>query len=119
MKIDIKTINETKVVELVGDLDGTTAPIAQTQILPITEPGCRVVLDMSRVPYMSSAGLRVLLLIYRKISGSDGRVVLVGLSEDLMDTMSVTGFLDFFTISDTLEAGIAAVNKAEVINGAN
>jgi anti-sigma B factor antagonist len=62
---------------------------------------------MSGVPYMSSAGLRVLLMVYRRVSGKGGRAVLVGLSEDLKDTMSLTGFLDFFAHKDSLEAGIA------------
>ena len=46
--------------------------------------------------YMSSAGLRMLLVIYRTIVGQGGKVVLVGLSEELQDTMALTGFLDFF-----------------------
>jgi anti-sigma B factor antagonist len=69
-----------------------------------------MVLDMSHVPFMSSAGLRVLLLLYRKISGNEGKVVLVGLSDDLRDTMSITGFLDFFTTYNTLQEGIQAVS---------
>ncbi|MDM8529891.1 anti-sigma factor antagonist [Anaerolineales bacterium HSG25] len=111
MDINIKTIRNASVVEMIGDLDGSTAAAAQEKILPLVEPGCKVVLDMTRVPYMSSAGLRVLLLIYRKISGSDGTVVLVGLSEELQDTMSVTGFLDFFTLYDDLGKGLDAVNS--------
>ena len=54
---------------------------------------------------MSSAGLRMMLLIYRQVIGGGGRVVLVGLSEDIKDTMSVTGFLDFFTMHDHVDAG--------------
>ena len=110
MEINLKTYHNVKVVEIMGDLDSNTAPIAQNQILPFTEPGCRMVLDMSHVPFMSSAGLRVLLLLYRKISTNEGKVVLVGLSDDLRDTMSITGFLEFFTTYNTLQEGIQAVS---------
>jgi anti-sigma B factor antagonist len=48
----------------------------------------------------------MLLSVYRQISGNKGRIVLVGLSEELKDTMSMTGFLDFFTVHDLLEAGL-------------
>ena len=55
------------------------------------------------------AGLRMLLLAYRTVNAKGGKIALVGLSSDLKDTMSVTGFLDFFTCCDTLDAGVAAV----------
>jgi anti-anti-sigma regulatory factor len=35
--------------------------------------------------------------------------VLVGLSEEILDTMSATGFLSFFIVQDTVEAGLAAL----------
>ena len=50
---------------------------------------------MSGVEYMSSAGLRMLLSMYRQISRQNGGIVLVGLAEEIKDTMSVTGFLNF------------------------
>jgi anti-sigma B factor antagonist len=48
----------------------------------------------------------MLLSVYRQISGNQGRIVLVGLSEELKDTMSMTGFLGYFTVQDTLETGL-------------
>ncbi|SRR6266496_4555827 len=109
MDIDIKTIQKVTVVAINGELDGRTAPLAQEQIVPLYQPGSKMILDMSRVTYMSSAGLRLLLLLYRQVSGAQGRIVLVGLSEELQDTMSATGFLAYFTTCDTLDAGIAAL----------
>jgi anti-sigma B factor antagonist len=107
MDINVRTVEQVKVVEINGEIDGSTAPEAQARILPLAEPGGNMILDMSHVGYMSSAGLRFLLVTYRTITGRGGKVVLVGLSEDLKDTMSVTGFLDFFTHHDTLDAGLA------------
>jgi anti-sigma B factor antagonist len=109
MEINIKDQEDIKIVELIGDVDATTAPEVQKKVLPLAQPGSKILLNMSAVPYMSSAGLRMLLSVYRQTTAKDGKLVLVGLSEDLRDTMSVTGFLDFFTTSDTEEAGIAAL----------
>jgi anti-sigma B factor antagonist len=64
---------------------------------------------MSGVEYMSSAGLRMMLSMHRQASTNKGQLVLVGLSEDIKDTMSATGFLGFFTVQDTVEAGLAAL----------
>ncbi len=109
MEVRINKENGITIVELIGELDGSSAPAAQAQILPLAEPGCRILLDMSKVPYMSSAGLRMLLSTYRQLASRDGHIVLVGLSEDIQDTMSVTGFLKFFTTCATVDSGLAAL----------
>lgn len=110
LSVNVKLVGDTTILEVSGDVDGSTAPDLQEQVLAAASPGCRLLLDMSQVTFMSSAGLRVMLLLYRQISGNSGKVVLVGLSEDLQDTMSATGFLKFFTIADTLDAGEQALN---------
>ncbi|MEW5871007.1 MAG: STAS domain-containing protein [Chloroflexota bacterium] len=110
MEVRISQNNGAQIVVIDGDLDGATTPLAQEHILPLAAPGVRIILDMSKVEYMSSAGLRMLLLMYRTIVGKGGKVVLVGLSEDLADTMAMTGFLDFFSRFDSVEAGLASLN---------
>ncbi len=109
MDIKIQENQGVTVATVSGDVDGSTAGILQEQILPLAQTGSRILLDMSAVPYMSSAGLRMLLSLYRKATSVDGKLVLVGLSEEILDTMSITGFLDFFTTCDTVDAGMAAL----------
>jgi anti-sigma B factor antagonist len=109
MDVHIRTVDEAAVVALAGEIDASSAAAAQQQILPLAGPGARLVLDMSGVTFMSSAGLRMLLSTYRQISANQGRVVLVGLSEELSDTMAMTGFLVFFTTQATVEAGLQAL----------
>lgn len=109
MEINTETVQDVSIVRIKGELDGNTAPAAQAEILPLAQPGCKIILDMSEVDYMSSAGLRMMLVTYRQISGNDGQIVLVGLSDEIRDTMSVTGFLDFFTTHNTLDEGLAAL----------
>ena len=108
MQVKISKVNDITVAGITGDVDGSTAPQVQEQILSEVETGGKLVLDMSAVPYMSSAGLRMLLVMYRNLVGQGGKVVLVGLSEDLKDTMEMTGFLEFFDHYDDLDAGLAA-----------
>lgn len=109
MEINIKMVQEVSVAELAGEIDANTAPSIQEKILPLAQPGSKILLDMTQVPYMSSAGLRMLLSLYRQTTAKEGKLVLVGLTEDIQDTMSVTGFLDFFTTCETLESGLAAL----------
>ena len=72
LSIDIETVGQVQIVHLVGDIDGATAPEAQAAIVGVAGPGCKIVLDMSGVSYMSSAGLRLLLVVYRNIKGQGG-----------------------------------------------
>jgi len=109
MEVNVRTVKKVMVVELTGELDGKTAPEVQEKILPQCQPDAKVLLDMSKVPYMSSAGLRMLLSLYRQVTGKGGSIVLSGVVEEIRDTMSVTGFLKFFVIHNTVEEGVAAL----------
>jgi len=100
---------EVTVVELDGDVDGKTAPEVQAQVLPLVQPKNKLLLDLTKVSYMSSAGLRTLLLLHRHFDGQDGHLVLVGVVPEIQDTMSITGFINFFTLSDTVELGLEAL----------
>jgi len=113
MDIQVKPYGDATVVAANGEVDGSTAPQLQEQVLAVAQPGCRLLLDMTNVAYMSSAGLRVMLLLHRQISSGKGsKVVIVGLNDDIKSTMSATGFLKFFTTADTLDAGKAILDQA-------
>lgn len=109
MDVKVSRVGAVDVVALSGELDANTSPVAQQQILPLATEGARILLDMTGVTYMSSAGLRLLLATYREVVARNGKVALSTLSEDLKDTMSVTGFLTFFTVHDDMEAGLHAL----------
>jgi anti-sigma B factor antagonist len=107
MEITSKKVEDITVVQLAGELTAVTAGDTQARVLQLVGTGGKMILDMSRLSFMSSAGLRMLLMLYRTISGRGGKILLVGLPEDIRNTMSLTGFLDLFRHSDTLEAGLA------------
>ena len=109
MKINIATADDISIVNLEGELDGQSAPDLESQILPLVHPQCKILLDMSGVSYISSIGLRALLLLHRETTGSQGHIVISCLTEMIYDTMLITGFLDFFEAYDTVEEGIAAL----------
>lgn len=109
IELNIKTFEIVTVVELTGDVDANTAPEVKDKILPLFEPESKMILDMTKVPYMSSAGLRMLLILYRQASIHQVKLLLVGLSEDIADVMEITGFLNLFTTSPTIETGLTAL----------
>lgn len=109
MEFQITEVDGVTIVAPSGELDGHTAPAMQDAILPLIHPQCKILLDMSGVTYISSVGLRALLLLYRKTDGNQGRIVLSGLSEMIHDTMLITGFLEFFEAYASVQEGLAAL----------
>jgi anti-sigma B factor antagonist len=110
MHVNVSTLEDVTLVSLAGEIDASTAPAVQREILALaTGNGMRLLLDMNGVTFMSSAGLRMLLVTYRHLAASQGRVVLVGLSDDLAETMAITGFLNFFATRQTVDAGLEAL----------
>jgi anti-sigma B factor antagonist len=106
MNITVQSLDDMVVAELEGEIDAKTAPTVTEKLLPLMEPGSKILMNLTQVSYMSSAGLRSLLSLYRQSTAKDSKLVLVGLSEELQDTMSMTGFLDFFVTAETVDAGV-------------
>lgn len=110
MAIETRTDGANVIATVSGEIDGKSAPQVQSELLAALQDGNRLLVDMKGVTYLSSAGLRMLLLLYRQIAAKKGKVVLVGVSEEIRDTMSMTGFINFFTLADTQEAGLSALS---------
>jgi anti-sigma B factor antagonist len=109
MEVTVTQQDTVTVAALHGELDGRSSNVVQQTVLALAQPGIRLLLDMQGVRYISSAGLRTLLMIYRQISNGQGQVVLAGLSAALRDMMAITGFLEFFTAYDSFDEGVRAL----------
>ncbi|MCX5785524.1 MAG: STAS domain-containing protein [Elusimicrobia bacterium] len=111
--MEIKTAihDEVNVISISGSLDGATAPQAQEQILPNIASGCCLVLDFEKCVYISSAGLRVLLMIAKQLPAKNGCWAFAGLSAEIKDVMDMTGFSSFFSIFDTVAEAVASVKN--------
>jgi anti-sigma B factor antagonist len=59
---------------------------------------------------LSSAGLRLLLVLYRELTARKGKLALLGVSEDIRTVMSHTGFLSFFTLVESAVEAVQAVS---------
>jgi anti-sigma B factor antagonist len=113
MDISTRSLDEQiTILEVTGAIDGSSAPDLRDAIMTATEGGKRLLLDLHGVHFMSSAGLRVMLLLHRQLQQNDGRVVLVGLLEPIHDAMDATGFLKYFETAADIESGADVLRKA-------
>jgi anti-anti-sigma factor len=93
MDIHAESVPQGRVVRLVGRLDTKTAPDFEKEALMWVEEGCRgVALDLSGIDYVSSAGLRSILVLAKKLQSVEGRVVLFGMSGVVEEVFSISGF---------------------------
>ena len=90
------------VLELTGDLDSGTAAVFREKVTEAAELApASLVVDLTHLDYLSSAGLRVLVFARQKMA--DGvALVLVGAGERVAETIRLTGFDRSVTLSDTV-----------------
>ena len=83
---------------LEGRLDTNTAPKLQEELLPELNAGKHVLLDFAKVSYVSSAGLRVLLMGEKAAKAKSSRQVLKNVSATIMEVFEITGFASILNI---------------------
>lgn len=93
-----------------GRLDSSSAPELERVLTEQLDAGCqRLVLDFAGLDYISSAGLRVVLLVGKKLRTSKGQMVLTSLQDMVREVFDMSGFLALFAVTDTREEGLAKV----------
>ncbi|MBN1121260.1 MAG: anti-sigma factor antagonist [Anaerolineae bacterium] len=110
MQIEITHSGESTIITLVGDIDSSSAPDIQDALSKQIHENASILLDMTGVTFLSSFGLRHLLLLKREVVDAKGQIVLVGLSDPVANVMEVTGFSSFFDIYETVEDGLAGLS---------
>jgi len=97
------------IVKLAGRLDSSAAQAAEESFAQMLGSGSpRLAIDMSRLEYISSAGLRVLLVVAKKVQQAKGKMVLFGLLPNVREVFSVSGFDKIFAIQADVDAAVAA-----------
>lgn len=109
MELDKYMRGRVTVLALHGELDSTTAADARERIGELVPSEGAVLLDLGGMTYMSSAGLRVLLLVYRQAREAGVPLALARLGPDVAEVVTDTGFIDFFTVADTVDAAVEAL----------
>ena len=93
-----KTFDEQALtVALEGRLDTVTAPDLETALRDDLEDANTLTLDLEKLEYISSAGLRVLLMAQKQMSKKGG-MKLVHVNETVLEIFEVTGFTDILDI---------------------
>ena len=93
---DVK--DDVTVLQLVGRLDTTTAPELDEVLKGLFADGVNnLEIDLEKLEYISSAGLRELLFAQKSIA-EDGKLVVKNVNDEIMEVFEITGFSDILTI---------------------
>lgn len=108
MAFDIRSTidGDAAILTLSGELDGAAAPAFRERIEALIGRSevHRLVLELSDLSYMASAGLRALVFAKQKL-GAGVEIILVGTKDTVAETIELTGFHHSVTMQDTFEAG--------------
>jgi anti-anti-sigma factor len=102
MDITTRTQRDVTLVAFAGNLDSNSSPQAQQTLEGILAGGVKkLVVDFTALDYISSAGLRVLLGMAKRLSAAGGALRLYGLNETVREVFEISGFSTILTVCAT------------------
>ncbi|RLD82356.1 MAG: anti-anti-sigma factor [Bacteroidetes bacterium] len=107
MNITESKAGEINIVSIEGRLDTTNYGELEHHLSSLTDNDeVQILLDLSQLEYISSSGLRILLMFLKKIKAAEGRFMLCSMSNDIKEIFEISGFINIFEIFDDQEAAL-------------
>ena len=112
MNVDISKHDGITVVRVTGVVDSGNAKEFDSAVIRELDNGAALVaFDFAPCDYMSSAGIRILLLSAKRLLGTGGSMVITGLNAYMGRVFEIAGLGAILTIAPTLDDGIAVLAK--------
>ena len=107
MNITFKKEGDINIVSLEGRLDTTNYGELEHHLSSLTDNDeNKILLDLEKLEYVSSSGLRILLMFLKKIKTMQGRFMLCSMSADIKEIFEISGFINIFEIYDDSESAL-------------
>lgn len=118
MELSVRSLGTVRVVAAIGRLDHANAKAFQADLAPqlsdCTAPatgGVPVVLDFAGVDYISSVGLRALMIAAKQVAQQHGAIAIAALTPVVAEVFQVSQFDRVFRVFASVEAAVAALGK--------
>ena len=106
--MQIKTIEDATVAALPPRIDAFVAKDIEAELVEAVEGGAqKLVCDLGNTEYISSGGLRTLMVVDKALKKAEGRLVLCGLQSFVREVLDVACVLPLFEVCDTQEEALA------------
>ena len=111
MDLQTRIENNAIVVTINGRLDAVTAPEYDKKIRELVDGGnINFVVDFEQLDYISSAGLRALLLMAKLLKEKGGRVCFANIKGNVRSVFDMSGFFSIFKVEDSVTAALAVIS---------
>jgi anti-anti-sigma factor len=107
MNVNVKASADYTLVSVEGRIDTTNAGEFEKSVTEVINSGCtRLILDCSGLNYISSSGLRVFLVVQKKMTALKGQFKLCSLQQTIKEIFDISGFSSIFSIFPDQESAI-------------
>lgn len=103
MEITCTPTNDYLVINFAGQLDTSTAPKAEMEVNKYLDNYQKIIFDLSKTTFVSSAGLRVFLATAKKLKASGGKFKVCNTNDVVKEILDISGFSTILDIQKTLE----------------
>ena len=108
MEINEKELGDVRILAIAGRMDTSTSPVAEAAINRLLDAGVRkMVLNLAGTEYVSSSGLRVLLIAAKKLAATGGKLRLCQTNSVVREILDISGFSTFLDIRETEKEALA------------
>ncbi|MCK9515528.1 MAG: STAS domain-containing protein [Ottowia sp.] len=108
MPITTETTAAATIVPLQGQINSTNANGLEAEVLTLLDGGVKnLVLDFSALDYISSAGLRMVLVVAKRLKQEGGQLVLCAMQPHVREVFDISGFLAILNVEATRADALA------------
>jgi anti-anti-sigma factor len=110
MKLQTRDENDVKVVYLEGEMDTGTSPQVLEELDRLRSDGVKkILLNLEKLDFVSSAGLRVFLATAQQLKESGGDLRVCMLNKEIKEVFDISGFSTLLMVFDTEVKGLAGM----------
>jgi anti-anti-sigma factor len=104
------------ILEPVGQLDRKTSPELQEKVVALVDQGTRnLIVDLVRTEHIGGAGLRVLLMLTKKLESINGNFVLCSVTDEVRHAFDVAGFGRMLSMTSSRDEAIRSLAGDETV----
>lgn len=102
LNVKINEVSRGTIIRVDGRLDAASAPILENKLNELIAAGKkRLILDLAKVDYLSSAGMRLLISTTKKLKAMEGKLHFCSINEEVMEIIKMAGFERILSIFPT------------------
>ena len=108
MTIAIESAANAQIVALQGQINSANAATTEAEVLALVTSGQKnLVIDFAALDYISSAGLRMVLVVAKRLKQEGGKLVLCTMQPHIREVFDISGFLAILNVTATRAEALA------------